>query len=78
MGLRVNTNVPSLTALRMVNQTDQNLASSLQRLSTGLRINVASDDPSGLVISEQLRAQISSLGQASENAQNANNLLRLP
>ena len=76
MGLRVNTNVPSLTALRMVNQNDQNLATSLRRLSTGLRINVASDDPSGLVISEQLRAQISSLSQASENAQNASNLLQ--
>ncbi|MEE8141985.1 MAG: flagellin, partial [Planctomycetota bacterium] len=51
------------------------LATSLKRLATGLRINEASDDPSGLVISEQLRAQIASLKQASENAQNANNLL---
>ena len=75
MGLRVNTNVSSQTALRLLQNTDQNLSRSLQRLSTGLRINVASDDPSGLVISEQLRAQISSLEQASENASNASNLI---
>lgn len=75
MGLRVNTNIPSLTALRLVSQTDKSLSRSLQRLATGLRINTAADDPSGLVISEQLRAQISSLKQASNNASNASNLI---
>ena len=60
MGLRINTNVPSLTTLRMLNLSERNLSSSLQRLASGLRINVAKDDPSGLVISEQLRAQIAS------------------
>ena len=75
MGLRINTNIPSLTALRMLKTSDRNLSVSLERLSTGLRINRAADDPSGLVISEQLRAQISSLQQAAENASNASNLL---
>ncbi|MFN0056821.1 MAG: flagellin [Planctomycetota bacterium] len=75
MGLRINTNLPSMTALRRLNFADQNLQRSLERLSTGLRINRAADDPSGLIISEQLRAQISSLKQATENAQNATNLL---
>ena len=71
MGLRINTNIQSLTALNSLRVTDKNLGRSLERLSTGLRINRASDDPSGLVISEQLRAQISSLKKATENANNA-------
>ncbi|MEM7263276.1 MAG: flagellin, partial [Planctomycetota bacterium] len=75
MGLRINTNVPSVRALRLVQQNDKSLGGSLERLSTGLRINRAADDPSGLVISEQLRAQIASLRQATDNAQNATNML---
>ncbi len=75
MGLRINTNIPSVRALRNTGVSDQMLQRSLERLSTGLRINRAADDPAGLVISEQLRAQISSLEQATENAQNASNLL---
>ena len=75
MGLRINTNLASLTALNSLRVSDKNLSRSLERLSTGLRINRASDDPSGLVISEQLRAQISSLKKATENANHASNLL---
>lgn len=75
MSLRVNTNVPALTALRTLRAADANLSRSLERLSTGLRINRAADDPSGLVISEQLRAQIRGISQALENSQNASNLL---
>jgi flagellin len=75
MGLRINTNVSSTEALRNLNATDRAQRKSMERLSTGLRINSASDDPSGLVISEQLRAQIASLGQASKNSQNASNLV---
>lgn len=75
MGLRINTNIPSLRAIRNLKINDFNQARSLERLSTGLRINRASDDPSGLVISELLRAQIQSLRQASENTQNANNMI---
>ena len=52
MGLRINTNVAALEALRNLSSTDRAQRRSLERLSTGLRINRASDDPSGLVISE--------------------------
>src|SRR3989338_3092922 len=75
MGLRINTNVTALSALRNLKNNDLNQARSLERLSTGLRINRGSDDPSGLVISEKLRAQLSSLNQAVDNAQNASNMI---
>ncbi len=75
MGLRINTNTNAVTALRNLRLTDKSLATSLQRLSTGLRINDASDDPAGLVISEQFRAQIRSTEQAIENTQFDSNLI---
>ncbi len=75
MGLQINTNVASLKALNNLRATDRQQQTSLERLSTGLRINTAADDPSGFVISEQLRAQIGSLNQAIENSQNASNLV---
>ncbi len=75
MGLRINTNINSITALRNLNLTDRAQSKSLERLSTGLRINRASDDPSGLVISEILRSQIGSLEQALENSNFASNLV---
>lgn len=75
MTLRINTNLAAIRALRNLRATDQAQQTSLERLSTGLRINRASDDPSGLVISEQLRGQISGLKQASENTQNATNMI---
>ncbi|MBN1422652.1 MAG: hypothetical protein JXP34_27995 [Planctomycetes bacterium] len=75
MALRINTNVSAITALRNLRAADDSQRSSLERLSTGLRINQASDDPSGLVISEQLRAQIVSMQKALENSQNASNMM---
>ncbi len=75
MGLRINTNPNAVTALRNLSQSDRALSKSLERLSTGLRINRASDDPSGLVISEQLRAEVASLRQAVENSEFASNLI---
>lgn len=75
MGLRINTNVSALTALRNLQVNDSKQARSLERLATGLRINRGADDPSGLVISEQLRAQITSLNQAVQNSQNAQNMV---
>ena len=75
MGLRINTNVSSIRALRNLRANDRNQARSLERLSTGLRINRGSDDPSGLVISEQLRSQVAALQQATTNSQNAMNLI---
>ncbi len=75
MGLRINTNINAISALRNLGITDRAQSKSLERLSTGLRINRASDDPAGLVISEQLRAQTASLQQALENSEFASNLV---
>lgn len=75
MSLRINTNLSSMMALTNLRKTGISQANSLERLSTGLRINRASDDPSGLVISERLRAQIAGLKQAVKNSENAGNMI---
>ncbi len=62
-----------MSALRNVNQTGNEFSKSVARLSTGLRINNASDDPAGLIVSENFRAQIQSLGSAVSNNQSALN-----
>lgn len=77
MGLRINTNLNAITALRRLKITDREVNTSLERLSTGLRINRGADDPSGLVISEQLRGQLSALNQAVDNSQNASNIISI-
>jgi len=64
----INTNISSLNAQRNLNSTQSSLATSLQRLSTGLRINSAKDDAAGLAISERFTAQIRGLNQAGRNA----------
>ena len=68
MGLKISTNVPSLAARRNLGHVKRDQAKNLQRLSSGNRINSASDDAAGLAISEQLRAQIQSTHQAVRNA----------
>jgi flagellin len=62
------TNTTSLDAQRNLNATQDALSSSIEKLSSGMRINSASDDAAGLGISQSMKADISSLGQASENA----------
>jgi flagellin len=64
----INTNIASLTAQRNLNGSQNTLATSLQRLSTGLRINSAKDDAAGLAISERFSTQIRGLNQAIRNA----------
>jgi len=76
MGLRVNTNVASINAQRNLSQVSGQLANSYRRLSTGLRISVASDDAAGLAISERLRSQVRSLGQAQRNANDGISLVQ--
>ncbi len=68
MGLSINTNVASLNAQRNLDATQNNLARSMQRLSSGLRINSAKDDAAGLAISDRMTSQIRGLNQASRNA----------
>ncbi len=67
--MRINTNVMALDAYRNLNNTNDALASSLEKLSSGYRINRAADDASGLVISENLDKQVSGLTVATQNAQ---------
>lgn len=64
----INTNIASLNAQRNLNASQSSLATSLQRLSSGLRINTAKDDAAGLAISERFTSQIRGLNQAARNA----------
>ncbi|PID81915.1 flagellin FliC [bacterium DOLZORAL124_64_63] len=68
MGLRINTNVSSLNTQRHLANTSSNFRKSMEKLSSGLRINRAGDDAAGLAISEGLKADIRALDQASRNA----------
>lgn len=68
MAITVNTNVASLNAQRNLNASQGNLNTSMQRLSSGLRINSAKDDAAGLAISDRMTAQINGMNQASRNA----------
>lgn len=67
MAIVINTNVASLNAQRNLSNTQFGLSKALERLSSGFRINRAGDDAAGLAISERLKAQIRSTGQASRN-----------
>jgi len=77
MGLRINTNVPALIAQRNLRNTRASLDTTLERLSSGSRINHAGDDAAGLAISEGLRAQIRGLGQAERNSQDGISLVQV-
>ncbi|MBU6154726.1 MAG: flagellin FliC [Bdellovibrionales bacterium] len=77
MGLRINTNISSLSAMRTLASTKHALDGSLERLASGSRINRAGDDAAGLAISENLRAQIRGLRQAKRNAQDGISLVQV-
>ena len=68
MGFRINTNVASLNAQTSAAMNNRNLDNSLAKLSSGLRINTAADDASGMAIADSLRSQASALGQGIANA----------
>ncbi len=76
MGLRIYNNIAALNASRNLTINDAMLSKSLERLSSGLRINRAADDAAGLGISQNMRAQISGLRMASRNAAQATNLVQ--
>ena len=71
MSFRINHNLSSINALRNLGKTESVVAKSLERLSSGLRVNRGADDPAGLVISQNMRAQIGGIQQAIENAETA-------
>ena len=68
MALTINTNLAALRAQRYLSITEASLTTSIQRLSSGMRINSAKDDAAGLAISERMTAQINGLNQAAKNA----------
>jgi flagellin len=76
MGLRINTNVASLSAQRALGITKNNLDSNLRKLSSGERITRASDDAAGLAISEKLKAHIRGLRQAKRNSDDGISLIQ--
>ncbi len=74
--LQINTNVAAFNAKRQLDQSQLGLQRSLERLSSGLRINSARDDAAGLAISERMRSQIRGLDQATRNANDGISLLQ--
>lgn len=76
MSLSINLNASAVTAHKNIANSGNAASKSIERLSSGYKINTASDDPAGLVISEKLRAQISGLGQAISNAGDAANMMK--
>ena len=76
MGMVVRTNVMGINANRQLNMNNSAVSKSLEKLSSGFKINRAADDASGLAISEKMKAQIKGLEQASANAQDAISLVQ--
>src|SRR5437868_15432020 len=77
MGFRVSTNVASINAQRNLGNSQHALQNSQARLSSGFRINQASDDAAGLAISENLKAQIRGMRQANRNANDGISLVQV-
>ena len=73
----INTNISSLTAQEASKNTNNSLSSSLEKLSSGLKINKASDDASGLAIADKLRTQVTSINQGVDNGNSAVTLLQI-
>ena len=76
MGMVVKNNISALNTLNTMNRNNSALSKSLEKVSSGMKINSAADDASGYAISEKMRVQIRSLDQANRNAQNGNKLLK--
>ena len=72
---RINTNISALSAQKSLAKSQASLQSALTRLSTGLRINTGKDDPAGLIASEILRSDITSVGRAISNSERANQVI---
>ncbi|HXN38308.1 MAG TPA: flagellin, partial [Solirubrobacteraceae bacterium] len=71
MSLTINTNLDAMNASRNLNSTENMLSQTMQRLSSGLRVNTAADDVAGYAISQSLQSQVNGLNQASQNIQDA-------
>jgi|APHig6443717497_1056834.scaffolds.fasta_scaffold15862_3 flagellin len=75
--MRINHNVSAMITQTSLSQADKSMGKSLEKLSTGLRVNRASDDAAGLAVSERLRGQIKGMGRAKMNAQDGIALLQI-
>lgn len=73
----INTNIAANIAANAINKNDREMATAMERLSTGSRINSARDDAAGLAISQRMSTQISGLNQASRNANDAISMLQV-
>ena len=76
MSLRIQTNIEAMDAHRNLVGTSDQISQSMERLSSGYRINKAADDAAGLAISQKLASQVSGLDQAQRNAQDAVSLVQ--
>ncbi|HEY4094180.1 MAG TPA: flagellin [Baekduia sp.] len=76
MSLRITQNIDALDSYRNLNKTSMNISKSMQRLSSGYRINSAADDAAGLGISEAMRSQIRGLAQAQKNIQDGSSMVQ--
>ncbi|MBI1317384.1 MAG: flagellin FliC, partial [Candidatus Hydrogenedens sp.] len=76
MGLRINTNVAALNTTRVLSRSTDDLNRSLERLSSGLRINRAADDAAGLAIAEGFRSQVRGTQVAQRNSQDGVSLVQ--
>lgn len=76
MSFSINTNLDALNALNSLSSVSDSISTSIHRLSTGLRINSAADDPAGFLIANSLQAQVDGLNQAIANTQEATNLVK--
>ena len=74
--MRINHNIAALNTHRQLDTANNAQAKSMEKLSSGLRINSAGDDAAGLAISEKMRAQVRGLDQASANAQDGISLIQ--
>ena len=76
MSLRINNNIQAINGLRQVSENDANMGRSLEKLSSGMKINRAADGPASLIISQQMRAQIAGLNQALDNSEIARSMVQ--
>ncbi|MCX5651690.1 MAG: flagellin, partial [Planctomycetota bacterium] len=74
---RINSNVPSMIAQRVNSSSQRALSGTLEKLSTGFRINRGSDSPAGLIISENLRGEMKGINAAIGNAQRAEQVMNV-
>ena len=75
--MKINHNMAAVISNAQLLRTENGLAASVERLSSGLKINHAKDDPAGMAISNKMKAQIDGLGKASDNASNGVSVLQI-